>query len=202
MLMKRMILFLALTTCATTSEVDPAMPLDGSVMEYDRSDWRHWIDADKDCQDTRQEVLIEESKIPVTFKDERGCKVASGEWEDPYTGRVFTDPSILDVDHMVALKDAHDSGGYAWDAERKKAFANDLSNPNHLIAVYRSANRSKGSRGPDEWLPTNAAYRCEYIKQWSTVKTKWNLTMSDAEARMVEYMLRVCDSGCAPALPQ
>ena len=70
---------------------------------YDRKQFGNWIDADGDCQNTRHEVLIEESRIPVTFKTSRQCIVISGEWHDPYSGRVFTNSSLLDVDHVVPL---------------------------------------------------------------------------------------------------
>jgi hypothetical protein len=138
----------------------------------------------------------------VTFKDGKTCKVLAGEWLDPYTSKFFTNPSDLDIDHMVALRDAHESGGHAWDKAKKKAYANDLDDPQHLIAVAARANRSKGARGPDEWLPPNPAVRCQYLKDWSAVKTKWGLTMTAGESRMVTYMLRVCDSGSVPPLPQ
>jgi hypothetical protein len=132
--------------------------------EYDRGDWGGWYDADKDCQDTRQEVLIAESETPVTFEDERECRVTSGRWTDPYTGNVFTNPSDLDIDHVVALKEAHDAGGWEWDRDRKRAYSNNLDNPDQLIAVSASANRSKGSRGPEEWLPPKEDFRCPYLK--------------------------------------
>lgn len=200
--MKRISLFTALCGCALTSgEVDPYMVVEPTV-KYDRGEWGRWRDDDKDCQDARQEVLIAESLVPVTFKDGKTCKVETGKWLDPYTDKTFTNPSDLDVDHMVALRDAHDSGGSAWDRDKKRAFSNDLDDPQHLIAVSAWANRSKGARGPDEWLPPNVAFRCQYIKDWSSVKSKWELTMTDTESALVEYMLRQCDSGCVPALPQ
>ena len=63
-------------------------------VEYDRSLYKHWIDQDGDCQDTRQEVLIPESITPVVL-DERGCKVISGQWDDPFTGNTYKAPMSL-----------------------------------------------------------------------------------------------------------
>ena len=122
--------------------------LDPIVDSYSRKDWKHWTDEDHDCQDTRQEVLIEESEVPVTFETERGCKVLTGRWRCPYTGEVFANPRRLDVDHRIPLGAANASGGHAWNAGRKRAFANALDVEHHLIAVKASANRSKGKRGP------------------------------------------------------
>lgn len=77
---------------------------------YEREDWPHWLDADGDCVDARQEVLASESKGTVTW-DRDGCDVESGQWRDAYTGEVWRDPRDLDVDHMVPLAEAHRSGG-------------------------------------------------------------------------------------------
>jgi hypothetical protein len=118
-------------------------------------------------------------------------------WLDPYTGGTFTDPGDLDIDHLVALREAHDTGGAEWDAARKRAFANDTRN---LFAVAAGANRSKGSRGPAEWLPPNPAYRCEFIRQWVEVKQTWELQMPQCES--VTALLVQCNAGEIPSLPQ
>ncbi|MEL0161178.1 MAG: DUF1524 domain-containing protein [Deltaproteobacteria bacterium] len=136
----------------------------GTCGKYERTARKHWIDEDRDCQNTRHEVLIEESLTPVTFKTDKGCRVVSGNWLGSYSGDVFTDASKLDIDHMVPLKEAHESGGYAWDAARRRNYANDLSDPNTLIAVDRSLNRQKGAGDPVEWLPPNQAYQTEYAE--------------------------------------
>ena len=94
-------------------------PIPDDLPDYNRRDWRHWIDADKDCQDARQEVLIEESVSLITFTDTKQCRVESGEWLAPFTGTVVTDPRKLDIDHLVPLANAHRSGGHAWDADRR-----------------------------------------------------------------------------------
>ena len=161
--------------------------------DYDRDDWDHWNDADGDCQDARQEVLIAESSVPVAFKDDRKCKVDSGSWTDPYTGEVVQDPSKLDVDHMVPLANAHDSGGHAWDDDRRARYANSLDYPGHLIATTASANRSKGRKGPDEWRPTDQAYWCQYAIDWVVIKRDWELTATEVESAALRVMLDTCE---------
>ena len=75
------------------------------MVPYNRDLYGGWIDADGDCQNTRQEVLIEESLIPVEL-DSRGCRVQSGEWFDPFTGQTCTNPGDLDIDHFIPLAEA------------------------------------------------------------------------------------------------
>ena len=177
----------------------PAAEPEASPPEYERKLWRHWSDLDKDCQDARQEVLIRDSEIPVTFTDERECRVATGRWTGPYTGVVVEDPSKVDVDHLVSLQDAHVSGGWAWEVDARKAFAN---NEGHLFATTQYGNRSKGKKGPDEWLPPLETYRCGYIERWVQVKEIYELTMTDGEAAVVGYMRKICEDGGVPPLPQ
>lgn len=156
------------------------------IQEYNRDHYKHWVDEDKDCQKTRDEALIAESEIPVTFKENKTCKVATGRWTDPYSGEVYTDPKALDVDHMVPLKNAHQSGGYQWTYQKRKAYANDLTNAQHLIAVDKSLNRSKGAKGPDEWLPPLESYHCQYVKDWEGIKQHWGLTMTESERAVID----------------
>ena len=118
-----------------------------NLLEYDRHDWKHW--TDDDCQDARNGALVAASRAAVSFKTDRRCRVAAGEWLAPYTTTtVVTNPSKLDVDHMAPLGNARDSGAWRWSAQRKECYTNYFDDPQHLIAVTASANRSKGARGP------------------------------------------------------
>jgi hypothetical protein len=140
------------------------------VSLYDRSDWPHWLDDDKDCQNTRHEILIQTSTKPVEFKTDNECNVLAGEWYDPYSGDTFTISKDLDLDHIVPLKFAHGHGADKWSRERKKQFANDYGN---LLLVNASLNRQKGAKGPTEWLPSNFPKRREYIARFNAVMAKY-----------------------------
>lgn len=180
-----------LFACPTGSQMAPqtAVP----VSDYDRKEWGGWRDDNKDCQDARQEVLIRQSEEPVTFKDERQCKVATGRWTCPYTGETFTDPGQLDVDHMVPLKEAHWSGGHEWDRDRKRSYYNDLT-LGHLVAVSASSNRSKGSRDPASWFPPSEEFHCGYLKAWMSVKERWGLSVDCDEAVVVaKELAQTCE---------
>ena len=98
-------------------------------------------------------------------------------------------PGDLDIDHLAPLKNAHNSGGWTWDTERKRDYANSLADPDHPIAVTSRANRSKGAKGPDEWKPPDETYWCRYDTDWTEIKAHWNLTMTEAEAEAVQDML-------------
>ena len=93
-------------------------------------------------------MLIAESISPVGFKTSKGCRVVSGSWDDPYSGKTIINATKLDIDHMVPLKEAHESGAANWSRERKRAYANDLDYPDTLIAVDRRLNRQKGAKDP------------------------------------------------------
>jgi len=168
-------------------------PIRTDVADYKRSDWKHWTDEDGDCQDARQEVLLSESLVEVSFESERRCRVATGRWYAAFTGTHVDAPGDLDIDHLVPLKNAHDSGGWAWNSIRKQAYANYLGDPDHLIAVTKRANRSKGAKGPEEWRPADEGYWCRYATDWTEVKMEWGLTMTPRETEAVIVMLEACE---------
>lgn len=159
------------------------------VSPYNRKDWPHWIDADRDCQNTRQEMLIATSRVRVKFKDARHCTVVSGEWFGVYTGKTFTKASDVDIDHIVPLAHAHRHGADKWTRDQRRTFANDFEN---LLVVDDSANQSKGDQAPHEWLPPQKDYWCEYGKRWNRIKEKYRLWFSELERKTLELLAETC----------
>jgi len=156
---------------------------------YSRDLFRHWVDADGDGCNTRREVLILESTEPVTIG--ANCSV-SGKWLSLYDLVETTDASSFDIDHMVPLKEAWDSGAHAWDSGTRRAFANDLGFEHTLIAVTASSNRSKGEKDPADWLPPNRSYHCDYAYKWMATKYRWSLSIDQAEALSLGGLVASC----------
>ena len=94
----------------------------------------------------------------------------------PYTGGSVTNARQLDIDHVVPLEWAHGHGGDRWGTAKKTEFAND---PGNLLPVWSSANRSKGSKGPDQWMPE--INRCEYAERWQRIIQKYELLVIQPE---------------------
>ena len=145
---------------------------------YSRGKFGDWIDADGDGLDTRAEVLIDESKVSVTIS--RGI-VRTGRWVSLYDNLTWTIGTDVDIDHVVALKEAWESGAYRWSASRRLAFANDLGVSWALRAVTDNVNASKGDRDPASWLPPYWASTCTYLVGWVAVKLRWGLSVDAAE---------------------
>jgi len=170
-------------------------------LSYNRDDWPHWKDESSptDCQDAREESLIDEADGPVVFSSSSRCTIVSGRWVDPYTGLTFTRAYVagdasqsLDTDHLDALGEAHRSGGWSWSTSRRQAYANFLGDGGHLINVQATANRSKGDKDPAEWRPAQRGYWCEYARQWARVKIRWGLSADPAELTALRSMLDTC----------
>ena len=148
---------------------------------YDRDDWGGWIDEDGDCQNTRAEILIRDSQAKVSFDR---CRVVSGLWNLPYSGGSTTSASQIDIDHIIPLKWAHGHGGGRWPKSRKRAFAND---PDNLLSTYYSENRSKGAKGPDQWMP--AVNKCSYAQGWERLIEKYDLV---ATSKVLTALKEAC----------
>ena len=143
-------------------------------MGYDRELFGGgWIDADHNGCDTRCEVLAGERRFDLG--------VDGGGWVSIYDDVVTADVSVLEVDHVVALAEAWDSGAAGWEVTRRVAFANDLDYPGALVAVTGSSNRAKSDHDPAEWLPAARSGRCAFAIAWTTTKLRWDLTADEVE---------------------
>ncbi|MEU8461017.1 HNH endonuclease family protein [Streptomyces sp. NPDC029003] len=161
----------------------------GTMAGYSRDKFTHWAEQGNKC-DTR-EVVLKRDGADVTQDSE--CRALTGRWKSLYDGATVTEASKLDIDHMVPLAEAWRSGAAGWDAARRKAFANDLTRP-QLLAVSAASNRSKGDQSPDLWQPTDKAAWCQYGRAWTTVKSHYGLTVTDAEKAKLTTMLDTCAS--------
>ena len=157
---------------------------------YNRDLFADWYDADRNGCNTRKEVLIAESLDPVQIGS--SCSIIGGRWFSIYDNVETTDSSKFDIDHMVPLSEAWDSGAWNWNADQRKHFANDLDQPFFLIAVTASSNRSKSDRDPAEWMPPNGGYHCEYVRIWIEIKRAWDLSVDQAEHDYLARKLASC----------
>ena len=176
---------------ALLAQLTIAPESDGGI-DYDRDDYMPdgWLLTDRPRCNVRELVLIAEAvSISEVNQD---CRPLDGIWRSWYDDDVFGNPSELDIDHMVPLAEAHDSGGASWSAERKSAYANDLDLPAALTAVSASSNRTKSADDPAEWKPSLRSAWCQYAHDWIAVKVKWSLTADRAEVDALRVMLNTC----------
>ncbi len=157
---------------------------------YNRELFTHWIDASGNGCDTRREVLIRDSLTPVTVGP--GCDISGGTWFSVYDGVTSTEPGDFDIDHLVPLAEAWDSGAHSWSDERREDFANDMAFRGSLLAVSAGSNRSKSDQDPADWLPPNEAFHCDYVALWIEVKTLWDLSVDGAELDALENISAQC----------
>lgn len=157
-----------------------------SSKRYNRKDWSHWIDEDRDCQNTRAEILLRDNIGTVKFKRNKPCNVTWGQWVCPYTGKTFYKASDVDIDHIVPLKHAHNTGGASWSREKRRQFAND---PENLLVTEDNINQEKGYKGPVMWKPPLKSYWKTYAQKWLHIKKKYGLYISDREMSQLNKML-------------
>ncbi|MGW2708517.1 HNH endonuclease family protein [Streptomyces sp. NPDC001356] len=159
---------------------------------YERTKFKHWVDADKDGCNTRAEVL--KAEAVVAPEQGAGCRLSGGAWFSPYDDRFIQGPSGLDIDHLVPLAEAWDSGASDWSPKEREAYANDLGDDRALIAVSAASNRSKADQDPSTWLPPAVGYRCQYVTDWVADKTRWGLSIDTGEQAAITEVLDDCPS--------
>lgn len=175
-------------------EHDPAV-----VSAYRRSRFGHgWRDNDGDGQDERAEVLIRfhrKGRGKLEFATDRERRVVSGRWRCRFTDEWFTDAGDLDIDHLVPLKAAWISGASEWTPEKRTAYSNGMGQRSRrrawLLPVSASANRAKGAKGPDQWMPPRAEYHARYAAIWIMTKHTWKLSVTAAEKAALKKALEV-----------
>lgn len=165
--------------------------------KYKRTEWKHWISYETPCWTTREEVLdrqAEKGSITYLDKDDKetkdkskACSIKSGVWIDPYSKETIKDPTKLDIDHTGALSWTAKAGGQEWDKQKKQDYANDFD---HLVATTAKENRTKGDKGPSEWMPESS--KCEYAKVYTHIVKKYKLNLNKADKDTLEKTLNSC----------
>lgn len=155
---------------------------------YARTLFKLWVDADGDGCDTRKEVLIAETDDPLTVGT--SCALTGGRWFSYYDRVSWTDQGRIDIDHMVPLAEAWDSGARTWTAAQRESYANDLGDSRPLVGVTDSVNQSKSDQDPAEWMPQFDT--CRYLREWVAVKVRWRLTVDPAERSALQSLTSAC----------
>ncbi|WP_030325564.1 HNH endonuclease family protein [Streptomyces sp. NRRL B-3229] len=154
---------------------------------YNRDLFPTWITISGTCN-TREYILKRDGSNVVT---DSACTATSGSWYSPYDGATWTAASDLDIDHLVPLAEAWDSGASAWTTAQRQAFANDVTRP-QLLAVTDNVNQSKGDQDPATWMPSLTSYRCTYVRAWVQVKYYYDLSVDSAEKTALTNYLANC----------
>ncbi|MGW3723544.1 HNH endonuclease family protein [Streptomyces sp. NPDC000851] len=154
---------------------------------YNRDLFPHWITISGSCN-TRETVLKRDGSNVVT---DSSCAATSGSWYSPYDGATWSAASDVDIDHLVPLAEAWDSGADSWTTSRRQSFANDLTRP-QLLAVTDNVNQSKGDQDPATWIPSRTTYRCTYVRAWVQVKYYYGLSVDSAEKSALTNYLASC----------
>jgi len=166
---------------------------------YARSQFPHWSDPDRNGCDARNDTL-KRDLTNITYKaGTRDCKVIAGQLLDPFSGKVITFSATkvaIDIDHVVALSNAWQTGAAYLDKNKRSQIAND---PLNLLAVDSKLNRQKGDGDAATWLPPNKTFRCEYVARQVAVKAKYGLWVTQPEKVAIDKILSTCVGQKLPA---
>ena len=191
-----------------TASGPAAQALDGLTIDdhpsaagYNREDFGYnQTSVGNSSCNVREHVLVRDLS-DVVYKRRGSCQVKSGVLHDPYTGKTIhflrgeKTSQAVQIDHVVALQNAWQSGAKHWNAAKRYQYGNDMYN---LLAVDGPSNEEKGSASAAYWLPTNGSYRCGYVARQIGVKEKYGLTVTSQEKRAMQAVLHGCPAQEVP----
>jgi len=157
-----------------------------------------WEDVNGNGCDTRNDILKRDLSSPVF---EGSCKILSGTLLDPYSGEVInflrgvSTSSLVQIDHVVALSNAWQTGAFKLTAEKRAALAND---PLNLLAVKGKLNSQKSDGDAATWLPPKKNYRCAYVARQVAVKAKYGLWLTPPEKAAILKIIETCPKQLVP----
>jgi len=211
----RVALCLSLFLSALPQNAEAAQPTAVSVVEklavkgrapktgYARDQFgTAWKDVDRNGCDTRNDILNRDLTSVIYKVSSQDCVVLSGVLVDPYSGesinflRGVATSSDVQIDHIVALSNAWQTGAFKLTIEKRTALAND---PLNLLAVKGRLNSQKGDGDAATWLPPKKSYRCSYVARQVAVKYKYGLWLTAPEKAAILKLLKPCPAQLIPA---
>jgi hypothetical protein len=208
--MRRIVLLALLLTSIPTQSASANEPTALAVLNqlevkgrapktgYSRAAFTHWSDLNRDGCDSRNEILKRDLTQIVFKTGTRDCKVMSGQLLDPFSGKTLifsSSKSTVDIDHLVSLSNAWQTGAAYLDKKTRESLAND---PLNLLAVDAKLNRQKGDADAATWLPPLKSFRCEYVARQVAVKAKYLLWITSAERDTILKVLDNCPGQLIP----
>jgi hypothetical protein len=208
--MRRIVLLALLLTSIPTQSASANEPTALAVLNqlevkgrapktgYSRAVFTHWSDLNRDGCDSRNEILKRDLTQIVFKTGTRDCKVMSGQLLDPFSGKTLifsSSKSTVDIDHLVSLSNAWQTGAAYFDKKTRESLAND---PLNLLAVDAKLNRQKGDADAATWLPPLKSFRCEYVARQVAVKAKYLLWITSAERDTILKVLDNCPGQLIP----
>jgi ABC-type Fe3+-hydroxamate transport system substrate-binding protein len=171
----------ALTGCEDGVIAQPTPAAAAQIPAYDRDHFGGWADLDGDGCTTREEILTRDSGTGECPPKAPKRLVIT----DPYTGQRVTGRSQIDIDHVVSLRDAWDSGAWSWTEARRVEFANDETN---LLASSDDVNRDKSDADPTGWAPDGHDARCRYASIYWETKRRWELVVTPPQEQALHNL--------------
>jgi hypothetical protein len=160
-----------------------------------------WTDVDRNGCDTRNDILKRDLTGIIYKEKTRNCVVLSGVLLDKYSGETinFVRGNVtsmeVQIDHVVALSNAWQTGAFKLSLVQRTALAND---PLNLFAVKGRLNSQKSDGDAATWLPPLKSFRCAYVARQIAVKAKYSLWVTSPEKSAMVGILAKCPGLTTP----